>query len=145
MHGMATGVRGEVMAPKARVFSSFPVAVPAAVVVEVWIKSMPKIIFVQPDGSQQTVQAEVGQSVMEAATANLVRGIVADCGGGCSCATCHVYVDPGWSARLQPADDIEQAMLEGAIEPDERSRLSCQLRMTEALDGLVLHVPAAQF
>ena len=106
---------------------------------------MPKIVFVQPDGSEQTINAADGQSIMEAATANLVPGIVADCGGGCSCATCHVYVDPEWAAKLTPADDIEQAMLEGAIDPNECSRLSCQLRMSDALDGIVVHVPAAQF
>lgn len=106
---------------------------------------MPKIVFVQPDGSQQTIDAADGQSIMEAATNNLVPGIVADCGGGCSCATCHVYVDDAWVAKLQPADEIEQAMLEGAIDPNERSRLSCQLRMSATLDGIVVHVPAAQF
>ncbi|MES0873996.1 2Fe-2S iron-sulfur cluster-binding protein [Sinimarinibacterium thermocellulolyticum] len=106
---------------------------------------MPTIVFVQPDGSRQRIEARVGQSIMEAATANLVPGIVADCGGGCSCATCHVYVDPEWVTKLEPADDIEQSMLEGAIEPNERSRLSCQLRMSDALDGIVVHVPAAQF
>jgi ferredoxin, 2Fe-2S len=106
---------------------------------------MPKIVFVQPDGSQQTIDAADGQSIMEAATNNLVPGIVADCGGGCSCATCHVYVDPAWAAKLTPPDDIEQAILEGAIDPNERSRLSCQLRMSDGLDGIVVHVPAAQF
>ncbi len=106
---------------------------------------MPRINFVQPDGGQQTIDAAVGQSIMEAATANLVKGIVADCGGGCSCATCHVYIDPEWLAKLAPADDIEQSMLEGAIDPNERSRLSCQLRMSDALDGIVVHVPKAQF
>lgn len=106
---------------------------------------MPIITFVQPNGSRQDVVAEVGQSAMEAATGNLVPGILADCGGGCSCATCHVYVDKDWSPKLVEADDIERSMLEGAVEPDERSRLSCQLKMTEALDGLVLHVPATQF
>jgi ferredoxin, 2Fe-2S len=106
---------------------------------------MPKITFVQPDGSQQTIEATAGQSIMEAATASLVPGIVADCGGGCSCATCHVYVDESWAGKLPPADDIEQAMLEGAIDPNERSRLSCQLRISDALDGIVVHVPAAQF
>lgn len=106
---------------------------------------MPKIVFVQPDGSQQTIDAADGQSIMEAATNHLVPGIVADCGGGCSCATCHVYVDPAWALKLTPPDEIEQAMLEGAIDPNERSRLSCQLRMSAALDGIVVHVPAAQF
>jgi ferredoxin, 2Fe-2S len=106
---------------------------------------MPKIVFVQPDGSQQTIDAADGQSIMEAATNHLVPGIVADCGGGCSCATCHVYVDPAWAVKLTPPDEIEQAMLEGAIDPNERSRLSCQLRMSAALDGIVVHVPAAQF
>jgi 2Fe-2S ferredoxin len=106
---------------------------------------MPKIVFVQPNGSSQTVDAVAGQSLMEVATQNAVRGILGDCGGACSCATCHVYIDAPWAERLQPADDIEQGMLEGAIDPDASSRLGCQIAMSDALDGIVVRVPERQF
>ncbi len=105
---------------------------------------MPKIVFIQPDGQAQTVEASVGQSVMEVATGNLIPGIVGECGGSCSCATCHVYVADAWFDRLPPADEMEAGMLEGAIEPGPLSRLSCQIQVTEALDGLSVTIPAGQ-
>lgn len=105
---------------------------------------MPKITFIQPDGTSQIVEGNIGQSVMEVATGNLVRGIVGECGGGCSCATCHLYVDEAWLARLQPADEMEQGMLEGAVEPMPNSRLSCQIKITAELDGLITRIPAGQ-
>lgn len=105
---------------------------------------MPTLIFIQHDGTQQAVEATAGQSVMEAATAASVRGIVGECGGGCSCATCHLYVDEPWLSQLPPADEMEQAMLEGAVEPGPRSRLSCQIRVTDALDGFTARIPAGQ-
>lgn len=106
---------------------------------------MPKIVFIQPDGSSQTVEAPVGQSLMEAATSNLVSGVVGECGGACSCATCHLYIDEAWFAKLPPRDEIEDAMLEGAIDPGPTSRLGCQVLVSDALDGIVAHVPKAQF
>lgn len=105
---------------------------------------MPKIVFIQPDGKEQTVDAAIGQSVMEAATGNLIPGIVGECGGSCSCATCHVYVAEAWLARLPPADEMEAGMLEGAIEPGPLSRLSCQIKVTAELEGLSLTIPAGQ-
>ncbi len=105
---------------------------------------MPKVDFVDHDGTVRTVTAPTGVSVMEAAIDNGVAGIVAECGGACSCATCHVYVDPAWSARLRPADDQEAGMLECALDRRENSRLSCQIALTEELDGLVVHIPEAQ-
>lgn len=105
---------------------------------------MPQITFVQPDGRRETVDAKVGQSVMEVATGSMIRGIVGECGGSCSCATCHVYVDEAWFGKLQPADDMEAGMLEGAVEPGPLSRLSCQIPVSEALDGLVVTIPAGQ-
>lgn len=106
---------------------------------------MPKITFIQQDGSSQSFEAQVGQSVMECAIANLVDGIVAECGGSCACATCHVYVDEGWYGKLPVADGMENGMLEGACEPGPLSRLSCQLKVTEELDGLVVRVPPSQY
>jgi len=105
---------------------------------------MPKITFIQHSGETEVVDASVGQSVMEAATGSLIRGIVGECGGSCSCATCHVHVDAAWFAKLKPADDMEAGMLEGAVDPGPCSRLSCQIPVSEELDGLVLRIPAGQ-
>lgn len=105
---------------------------------------MVKITFVQPDGSALDVDAKVGGTVMEAAVNNMVKGIDADCGGSCACATCHVYVSSEWKEKLQAADVMEADMLEYAHEPDEFSRLSCQLRITPDMEGLVVRVPAQQ-
>lgn len=105
---------------------------------------MPKVTFVQPSGEAQTVDAPAGQSVMQVAAGNLIKGIIGECGGCCSCATCHVHVDEPWFSRLLPADAMEQGMLEGAIEPGPRSRLSCQIELSEPLDGLVVRIPAGQ-
>lgn len=79
---------------------------------------------------------------MEAAIRNDVPGIAADCGGACSCATCHVYVDPAWVDRVGPPDDMEQSMLEFAENPTTNSRLACQVKLSDALDGLVLRIPS---
>ena len=105
---------------------------------------MPKVTFVQPDGARQTIDIPVGLSVMEGAVKNNVKGIDADCGGACACATCHVHVDPEWVGKLTPREDIETSMLDFAIDPDDKSRLACQINVTDALDGLVVHVPKAQ-
>lgn len=105
---------------------------------------MPRITFVQPDGARATVDARSGGSVMEAARAHGVAGIVAECGGQLACATCHCYVEESWFARLPPRDDAETDLLDFAWEPRETSRLTCQLEVTADLDGLVLHIPARQ-
>ena len=105
---------------------------------------MPKITFIQHTGETKVVNASVGQSVMEAATGDMVPGIVGECGGSCSCATCHVYIDESWFGRLAPPDEMELGMLEGAVEPGPLSRLSCQIKVTEELDGLIARIPAGQ-
>ncbi|SEI51588.1 2Fe-2S iron-sulfur cluster-binding protein [Pseudomonas sp. NFACC07-1] len=105
---------------------------------------MPKVIFIQPDGSEQIVQAEVGQSVMQVAVNNQVHGILGDCGGSCSCATCHGYVDENWSEHMPPAASYEVDMLSCAMEVTDQSRLTCQICMTPELDGLVIRLPASQ-
>src|SRR5581483_2893564 len=99
---------------------------------------MPKVTLVKPDGTQQTVEAPAGKSVIEAAVGEMVPGIIGECGGCCSCATCHVHVDETWFGKLDPMDQMEEAMLEGAVEPGPTSRLSCQIRLSESLDGLVV-------
>lgn len=105
---------------------------------------MPKITFIESKGVARTIEAKIGASVMEAAVRNGVAGIEAECGGGASCGTCHVHVDAAWRAITGLPDSMEQAMLDFASEPDPGSRLSCQIKVTQALDGLVVRVPAAQ-
>lgn len=104
---------------------------------------MPTIIFVQPDGSEQHVHAEVGQSVMQAAISNQVPGILGDCGGSCSCATCHGYVEPDWAKHMPAAESYEHDMLTCAMDVTESSRLTCQIFVTPELDGLVIKLPTS--
>ena len=106
---------------------------------------MPRITYVESTGEAHAVDVPVGVSVMEGAVNNLVPGIVADCGGACACATCHVYVEAGWYSRLPPVQELEADMLDFAWEPrEDQSRLSCQLTVTPELDGLVVHIPEEQ-
>lgn len=105
---------------------------------------MPRVIFRQQDGTEVEIAAVAGDSVMETAIDNDVPGIVAECGGACSCATCHVYVDPAWYPKLGAPDDQEDGMLDCAFERRETSRLSCQIEVTDELDGLVVTVPEEQ-
>ncbi len=106
---------------------------------------MAKITFIQTDGKTQVVEAEAGLTVMEVAKKALVPGIEAECGGACACATCHVYVDDGWTEKVGKANDMEADMLDFAFDVRDESRLSCQIKMTADLDGLILRVPAKQF
>ncbi len=106
---------------------------------------MAKITFIQPDGSRQEVVAEPGMTVMEAARKELVPGIEAECGGACSCATCHVYVEETWREKVGPPSEMEEDMLDFAFDVRESSRLSCQIKVSEDLDGLVVSVPEKQF
>ena len=106
---------------------------------------MAKITFVQPDGKSQTVTAEAGMTVMETAKKNLIDGIEAECGGACACATCHVYVDAAWVEKVGKPADMEEDMLDFAFDVRDESRLSCQIKVTAALDGLIVKVPAKQF
>jgi len=105
---------------------------------------MPKITYIEPSGKEHVIDAPVGQTVMEAAIKHAVPGIEADCGGACACATCHVYVDPDWSAKTGEASSMEQSMLDFANDVEDTSRLSCQIKVTEELDGLVVRLPASQ-
>lgn len=106
---------------------------------------MPTIIFAQHDGSEQRVHAEVGQSVMQAAINNSVPGILGDCGGNCSCATCHGYLDKAWIANIPAAKPYEIDMLSCASDLSADSRLTCQIIVTPELDGLVIRLPASQY
>jgi 2Fe-2S ferredoxin len=105
---------------------------------------MPTITYVQFDGREQVLDVAPGMSVMQGATANNVRGIIAECGGACSCATCHVYVDPAWLGKLGEPDANETALLEEVCDARPNSRLSCQITVTAELDGLVVRLPEKQ-
>lgn len=103
---------------------------------------MARVIFVEPDGNERSVEAEVGHSLMETALRHGIDAIRADCGGGCSCATCHVHVHPAWRDRLPPLNETEGLMLEFVDGRDEFSRLSCQIDVSAELDGLTVNLPA---
>lgn len=105
---------------------------------------MPKVIFIEHDGTTRSVEASLGASIMETAVSNLIPGIDGDCGGACACATCHVHVSPPWLTKLQPMADFEKSMLEFAAGSDESSRLACQIKMSAELDGIVVHTPLGQ-
>lgn len=105
---------------------------------------MARLQFLLPSGEIKTIDAFDGQTVMEAATGAQLPGIVGECGGGCSCATCHLYVDQPWFGQLPAPEDMETAMLEAAVEPGPQSRLSCQLKVSAALDGAQFRIPAGQ-
>jgi ferredoxin, 2Fe-2S len=106
---------------------------------------MAKITFVQPDGTSQTVSVDAGMTAMEAAKKNLIGGVDAECGGACACATCHVYVDAAWRDKVGKPTEMEEDMLDFAFDVRPESRLACQIRVKDELDGLVLNVPAKQF
>ncbi|WDQ99018.1 2Fe-2S iron-sulfur cluster-binding protein [Devosia sp. J2-20] len=105
---------------------------------------MTKITFVQQDGVRIETEAENGSTVMETAIMNGVPGIVAECGGACTCATCHVYVDNDWTEKVGGPSMMEEDMLDFAFDVKEASRLSCQIKVKDEFDGLVVHVPGRQ-
>lgn len=106
---------------------------------------MPKIKFIEHNGTEHLVDAEAGKSIMLNAVDNLVPGIDADCGGECSCATCHIIVEDNWAGKAGSPSESENSMLD--MNPDRagNSRLSCQIPMTEDLDGIVIHLPEFQY
>ena len=105
---------------------------------------MPKITYIEQNGTEHAVDAEEGVSVMEAAVKNMGPGIDADCGGACACATCHVYVDEAWAEKVGKPEAMEESMLDFAYEPKSNSRLSCQIKVSAALDGLIVRLPEFQ-
>jgi len=105
---------------------------------------MPKITYIDQDGTARTIDASLGATVMETAINNDIPGILATCGGSCSCATCHVYVDEAWFDRLPPPQLEENDMLDTAHDLKPTSRLSCQIVVTEEIDGLVVTTPPRQ-
>ncbi len=106
---------------------------------------MAKITYIEHNGTEHQIDVANGSTVMEGARDNNIPGIEADCGGACACSTCHVYVHPKWVDKLPSMDDMEEDMLDFAHEPDPaRSRLTCQLEVTDALNGLVVQMPEKQ-
>ncbi len=105
---------------------------------------MPRITYIEHNGTEHTVDVAVGLTVMEGAVNNNVPGIDADCGGACACSTCHAYVNPDWLEQLPAREDMEEDMLDFAYEPNERSRLTCQIQVTPEIDGLLLQMPEKQ-
>ena len=105
---------------------------------------MAKITYIQFDGTETAVEVKPGLSVMEGAIKNNIPGIDADCGGACACATCHVYVDEAWREKTGEPSAMEESMLDFADEVQPTSRLSCQIRISDALDGLVVRLPENQ-
>jgi ferredoxin, 2Fe-2S len=105
---------------------------------------MPKITYIEHNGTEYAVDVKKGLSVMEGAVKHNVPGIDADCGGACACATCHVYVDEAWREKVGEASAMEESMLDFAENVEPNSRLSCQIRVTDELDGLVVRLPESQ-
>ena len=105
---------------------------------------MARITFIQNDGTKREVEAEPGMTVMEAAVKNGVAGIAAECGGACACATCHVYVDEAWRAIVGEPSPMEEDMLDFGFDVRPNSRLSCQIKVTAELDGLIVRTPERQ-
>ncbi|MCE0777578.1 2Fe-2S iron-sulfur cluster-binding protein [Pseudomonas sp. NMI542_15] len=105
---------------------------------------MTKITFIQPDGIEKQVDAADGHSLMDAAIRNGVKGMEAECGGACSCATCHCYIEEPWFEKVGPAEGDEEGMLEFAFEAKGNSRLGCQVKVSSNLDGLVVRLPTSQ-
>ena len=105
---------------------------------------MVKVTYIEHDGTTHEVDGEEGLTVMETAVKNNVPGIDADCGGACACATCHVYVDEPFRGKTGEAGPMEESMLDFASEREENSRLSCQIKLSAALDGLIVRLPEFQ-
>jgi len=105
---------------------------------------MPKITYLENNGNSKTIEVSNGLTVMEGAVQNDIQGIDADCGGGMACATCHVYVNEEWFDKLPKKEDGEDDMLDMAFEPKKNSRLSCQLIVSNELDGLIVSIPSKQ-
>jgi len=105
---------------------------------------MPKVHFVEFGGEEHIIDADAGMTLMDAAVQNMVPGILAECGGACACATCHVVISQDWAGKLAEPSDMEQAMVAEALEYTETSRLACQVTLTDDLDGIVVSLPENQ-
>jgi len=105
---------------------------------------MVQIIYIEHDGTEHKTEIDSGSSIMQGAMAHNLNGIIAECGGNCSCATCHIYVHPDWVEKMTALDPNEAAMLEEVCDPRPNSRLSCQIKVNETHEGLVVYLPEKQ-
>jgi len=105
---------------------------------------MPKITYIEHNGKEHVIEVPAGWTVMEGAVKNRVPGIDADCGGACACATCHVYVDAAWKDKIPARGEMEDSMLDFALDVKPESRLSCQIKVKPELDGLIVRTPKSQ-
>jgi ferredoxin, 2Fe-2S len=106
---------------------------------------MPTLIYIEPHGSEQKVEVTSGKTVMQGAIENMVEGMLAECGGSCSCATCHCYVDDAWVEKTGQASEVEIDMLDCVTDRRDNSRLGCQIKVSEEHEGLVIRMPDSQF
>ena len=106
---------------------------------------MATVHYITEDGARHSVDVEEGMTLMEGAQLNMIPGIVAECGGMCSCATCHCYIKAGWAEKLSKILDPEKKMLETAKDANENSRLSCQIVVDDTLEGIEVHIPSSQY
>ena len=106
---------------------------------------MPRVTYIESNGNEVVAEVRVGQTLMEGAVEHRISAIVADCGGLCACSTCHLYIDDAWLEACGERTELEEGMLDFAVDVHANSRLSCQIRMTDALDGLIVHLPERQF
>ena len=106
---------------------------------------MAKITYIEFNGKEHVVDAKSGMTVMEGAIKNMIPGVDAECGGACACATCHVYIDEAWTEVVGKPEEMEEDMLDFGFDVRENSRLSCQITVTDELDGLVVRLPEQQF
>lgn len=113
--------------------------------VKVTTRDMTKVKYIEFNGTEHLVDVPVGLSAMEGAIRYTIPGIEGDCGGACACATCHVYAEDGWMEKIPPMDDLERDMLDFAFDVKENSRLSCQIKIDESMEGLTLRTPARQY
>jgi ferredoxin, 2Fe-2S len=105
---------------------------------------MARITYIEFTGKKHELDITPGLSIMQGAIANNVRGVIAECGGACSCATCHVYIDESWVDRLEKKSEEEEAMLDAVCDQQPNSRLSCQIKVTAEIEGLIVKLPAKQ-
>jgi ferredoxin, 2Fe-2S len=106
---------------------------------------MAKITYIEANGTEHVVEVESGESVMRGAVKNGIPGIVAECGGNCACGTCRVYIDETWQPQVGDASDLEEATMEIREDPAPGKRLSCQIKVSDALDGLIVRMPESQW
>ncbi|MEC7859656.1 MAG: 2Fe-2S iron-sulfur cluster-binding protein [Pseudomonadota bacterium] len=106
---------------------------------------MPKIIYITQEKSKHEIDVDNGYTVMEGAVNNDIDGIPAECGGACACATCHAYIDPSWLDKIPEMDDMEDSMLDAAFERKDNSRLTCQIEVSDELDGLIVKIAENEY